>query len=244
MIGGLEKLSLIDYPGELAAVVFTQGCNFQCPFCHNPMLVDASSEAGKFKDNFRFSDVQEGHSLIKEDDLLVFLERRKGKLDGVVVTGGEPSLQGDLEDFLGKLKEMGYKVKLDTNGSRPEVLEKLIENKKIDYLAMDFKTSPDKYPKLSGSIGFSKMEKSVKIVMNSGLPYEFRTTLVPDIIVKDDLGKIGEQIKGAEKWFLQAFINHTSLLDNEWSKKQPFTDKEMEEMLEVAKKYVKSAGLR
>lgn len=245
VIGGLEKLSLIDYPGELAAVVFTQGCNFRCPFCHNPMLVQASYGAGKIKNNRQYQEKGEGHTRISEDDLLSFLEERRGKLDGVVVTGGEPTIHADLGDFLGKIKELGYRIKLDTNGSNPEALGRILRENKADYLAMDFKGPPERYPDTTGvALDFSYIQKSVTMIMQSGLPYEFRTTLVPGYIKKRDIKKMGEIIQGADKWFLQRFISHVPLLDDSLRNTEPFSEEEMEEMKKIARKYVNNAELR
>lgn len=245
IIGGLEKLSLIDYPGELAAVVFTQGCNFRCPFCHNPMLVQASSEAGKVKNNSQNPEVQEGHPYIAKDDLLDFLKTRAGRLDGVVVTGGEPTVHPDLDEFLNQIKDLGYKIKLDTNGTNPEVLEKMIQQGQVDYLAMDFKGSPERYSDITRTeVDFSNIQKSAILIMNSGLSYEFRTTVIPGLVTKSDIEKIGDNIQGAEKWFLQRFINHTPLLSEDFQNRQPFSDKEMEEMKRVAQHYVANADIR
>jgi len=162
LIGGLEKLTLIDYPGEVAAIIFTQGCNFRCQFCYNPMLV-WPLEDSKMK-------YRKDHSLIEESDLFAFLRSRVGKLDGVVITGGEPTLHADLPEFINKIKALGYKVKLDTNGTNQEMLEKLINipltrgQNLIDYIAMDLKAPLDKYEKVTGAkVSLANIKKSVKI---------------------------------------------------------------------------------
>ena len=244
IFGGLEKFSLIDYPGELAAIIFTQGCNFQCPFCHNPMLVQASSEAGKVEDNQNPTE-QEGHSRLSENDLLGFLEKRQGKLDGVVITGGEPTIHPDLGEFMDKIKKLGYKIKLDTNGTDPETLQDLIRRKRVDYIAMDFKGDPERYSEITkAELDFSKIPKSAIIIMNSDLPYEFRTTMAPGLVQKEDIKKIGENIKGAQKWCLQNFINHVPLLDNKMREFSPWSDKEMEEIKQIASQYVDNVEIR
>lgn len=241
LIGGLQKFSLLDYPGFLAAIIFTQGCNFKCQFCYNPMLVVVPQ-----KDH---------HSEIKEDDLFAFLKTRIGKLDAVVITGGEPTIHSDLPKFIAEIRKLGYLVKLDTNGSCPEMLQKLIELKLVDYIAMDIKAPEDKYCKVVGvPADFDKIKKSVKIIMQSKLPpadaqamagkYEFRTTIAPGLLNKDDIKKIGKIIKGADKWYLQQFKSDIDLVNKKMEKIKPYSDKEMEEMREVAGKYVKKCEVR
>jgi len=239
LIGGLEKLSLIDYPGHLSAIVFTKGCNFRCSFCYNPMLVCSENEEGCSQQS------SDEFPLIDEDDFFQFLETRKGKLEAVVVTGGEPTLQKDLLEFITKIKQMGFLVKLDTNGTNPEVIKKLIEENLIDYLAMDLKADEDGYEKtVSVKVSFEQIEKSVKIIMSSGLPYEFRTTCVPDLINKEMVGRMGEIIKGADKWYLQKFKSDVELVNNDFESKKSFTDIEMDEFVEIASGYAKECSKR
>ncbi len=245
IIGGLEKFSLIDYPGELSAVIFTQGCNFKCPFCHNPMLVDASLEAGKKENKLRFSEEREGHPFVKKGDLFDFLKSRIDKLDGVVVTGGEPTIHKDLPQFLSEIKEMGFKIKLDSNGSNPEVLDFLIKQGMVDFLAMDIKGDPDKYKEAVGvDLDFSVIRKSVKIIMSSSILYEFRTTLVPDLVGEKEIKKIGTEIKGADKWCLQKFISHTPLVNQDFRKKRSLPEEEVENLKKIASGYVSNLELR
>jgi len=238
LIGGLEKLSLIDFPGEVATVVFTKSCNFRCRFCYNPMLVLTEGEGeGKYK--------EEDYPLIPEEDLLLFLQDRVGKISGVVISGGEPTLQNDLKDFIKKLKGMGFKIKLDSNGTRPEVLRDLIKENLLDYIAMDLKSSLVNYEKVVGTkIDISKIVESVKILKSSGLPYEFRSTLVPGLHDQEDILAMSQEIAGAEKWFLQKFKSDTDLVDKEFKEKTSFTDFEMKEMLQVAQKYVPNCKIR
>lgn len=239
IIGGLEKFTLLDYPGNLAAIVFTQGCNFRCHFCYNPMLVlpRANSAAdGSNKD--------QGFSLT-EEDLFLFLDSRKGKLDGVVITGGEPTLHADLPDFIKKIKERGLLVKLDSNGTNPDMLKRLIDDKLIDYIAMDIKAPWDKYEAVVGvPVNLEKLQKSVKMIMMSGLPYEFRSTLLPEFHDKDDVRKMGESISGANRWYLQKFKPDTNLVDTSFEGKKTFLDKELESLALIGSKYVKECRAR
>jgi len=255
IIGGLQKFSLLDYPGKIAAIIFTQGCNFRCHFCYNPMLVWPEGKAGRLKNISSINPVksallfngvnQKDHTLIKEDGLFDFLKKRKNKLEGVVISGGEPTLHKDLPQFIKKIKNLGYLVKLDTNGTKPEVLGKLVKEKLVDYIAMDIKAPKGKYEKVvCGRVDFKKIEKSVRIIRESRLPYEFRTTIVPGLLEKEDIEKIGRIIKGAQNWFLQKFKSGTDLVDNKFRDIGPFVDKEMEEMVRLGKKYVKRCEAR
>ncbi|OIO47385.1 MAG: anaerobic ribonucleoside-triphosphate reductase activating protein [Candidatus Portnoybacteria bacterium CG06_land_8_20_14_3_00_39_12] len=178
LLGGLQKLSLIDYPGKLAAVVFTLGCNFRCGFCHNPELVLPA--------------LIKKQSRLAEADFFKFLRTRQGKIDGVVVTGGEPTLHQDLPDFISQIKKLGFLVKLDTNGSCPEMLRILLEQKLLDYIAMDIKSSPERYHRACGltKINLSTIQKSIDFIKNSALPYNFRTTLAPNVVSEKDISQI------------------------------------------------------
>ncbi|MDD3285142.1 MAG: anaerobic ribonucleoside-triphosphate reductase activating protein [Patescibacteria group bacterium] len=241
LIGGLEKLSLLDYPDNLAAIVFTQGCNFRCHFCYNPMLVWPRSEKlapdGKDKD--------EGYPLIKEDDLFLFLQERLGKIDGVVITGGEPTLHADLPVFIKKIKDMGYLVKLDTNGTNPVMLAGLLADKLIDYIAMDIKAPWPEYEKVVGvAVNLDNLQKSVKIIMSSGLPYEFRSTLLPDLHTAKDIEEMGRMIQGAERWYLQKFKPDTNLVNADFEGKNTFLDKDLKELALIGSKFVKECRAR
>ena len=243
LIGGLQKFSLLDYPGKIAAIVFTKGCNFRCHFCYNPMLV-RPERAGRLK-NSLLGKQQKDHTLVKEDGLFDFLAKRKNKLEAVVITGGEPTCQPDLPEFIRKIKNFGYLVKLDTNGTNPGMLKKLIAEKLVDYIAMDIKAPGDKYEKVVGAkVDFKKIGKSVRIIRESGLPHEFRTTVVPGLLEKEDIAEIGRVIKGAENWFLQKFKSDTDLVDESFQGLSPFKDKEMEEMVEIGRKFVKGCEAR
>ena len=180
-IGGLIKFTLIDYPGRVAAIVFTQGCNFRCRYCHNPELVYP-------------------HLLqdpMPEEDVMAFLHRRQGALEGVVVTGGEPTLQPDLLRFLAEVKALGYLVKLDTNGSKPEVLKAAVEQKLVDYIAMDLKAPFGKYSLITGvEHEQHALQQSMDIIRQSGLPYEFRTTYDKEVLTDEDIKAISDMVQG------------------------------------------------
>ncbi|MFA6171013.1 MAG: anaerobic ribonucleoside-triphosphate reductase activating protein [Patescibacteria group bacterium] len=243
-IGGLQKFSLLDYPGKIAAIVFTQGCNFRCHYCYNPVLV-WPKRRGKVKYPSPKGEGQEGHPRIKEGDLFDFLKKRKGKLDGVVVTGGEPTIQPDLPEFLAKIKKLGYLIKLDTNGSNPKMLSRIFKEKLADYIAMDLKAAPEEYEKACGiKFGLDKIKKSIKIIRESGVAREFRTTAVPGLVDKSDIEALGKLIKGEENWFLQGFKKETELVNERFRGEKAYNMKEMEGLRKIALKYVKNCGIR
>ncbi len=187
-IGGLQKLSFIDYPQKTAAIVFTQGCNFRCGYCHNPELI--------YPDMYQIP--------IPEEQVFAFLETRIGKLDGVVITGGEPTLQPDLTDFIKKIKSMGYLVKLDSNGSNPEVLKKIMDEKLADYIAMDIKAPFDKYNSVCRvSVNIDNIKKSIELIKNSGIPFQFRTTYDKTKLADDDIQKMTTFLNVAERYKIQ-----------------------------------------
>ncbi len=197
LIKGLQKLTLLDYPGRTACTIFTGGCNFRCPFCHNASLV---------------IDVNEGEKHEK-DEVLAFLKKRVGLLDGVCVTGGEPLLQKDIKEFLAEIKGMGYDIKLDTNGYSPEKLIEIVEAGLVDYIAMDIKNCKEKYSETAGiDIDISKIEKSVELIMNCGIDYEFRTTVVKEYHTLSDIEKIASWLGGAKRYFLQNFVDSGDLI--------------------------------
>lgn len=194
-IGGLQKVSMIDYPGRLSAVVFLSGCNFHCPYCHNPELARSDSDQS-----------------VPERDVLAYLRARRGLLDGVVLTGGEPTLQKGLPDLCRAVHALGYTVKLDTNGSVPEVLQTLIRENLIDYVAMDVKTDPDHYaPSLCRQNPAAAIKASIQLIMASGLPYEFRTTCFRPLVNAETMASIGGLIKGAETYAIQKFCAKETL---------------------------------
>ncbi|MBF0479387.1 MAG: anaerobic ribonucleoside-triphosphate reductase activating protein [Candidatus Omnitrophica bacterium] len=209
-IGGLIKFSLIDFPGRVAAVIFVQGCNFRCPFCHNPELVNLASYS----------------AVLHEQEVLDFLSKRRGQLGGVVITGGEPTLQPDLLPFSMKLKAMGYALKLDTNGGRPDVLRGMIEQNLVDYVAMDVKASFDQYPVVSGVDGFTdQVKQSIEIIKKSNVDYEFRTTYIPSMMNENDIVSIKQMIRGAKRYKLQLFnVDDKNILDSRLREHAPTPD--------------------
>ncbi len=255
IIGGLQKFSLLDYPEHLSAIIFTKGCNFSCQFCYNPMLVwpacnanmaGRPEEVGKLKNTSSLEEENKKvYSQILEDDLFGFLKSRVKKLDAVVITGGEPTIQPDLGEFIYKIKKLGFKVKLDTNGTNPEMLNKLIKEKLVDYIAMDIKSGERNYDLITRvSPDLSKIKKSIIILKEASLPYEFRTTVVPELINIEDVKEIGELIKGANRWYLQKFKSDTELLNKEFEGFEPYSNKKMEEICRIASKYVEECGIR
>ena len=223
---GLNKTTLLDYPGCVSATIFVGGCNFRCPFCHNGDLVLKSSEI-------------RGYS---EEEVLAVLEKRKNVLEGVCITGGEPTLYEKLPEFIEKVKTLGYKVKLDTNGSNPQMLCELLQNKLIDYVAMDIKASEENYYKVCGvPVDMDKIRKSVELLKEGKVSYEFRTTIVRELHTEEDILKIGEWILGAENYFLQSYQ------ESEKNICVGFSAMEKEELLKIEKllkNYVKNVSVR
>ena len=227
-IGGFQKVSLIDYPGQISAVVFTQGCNFRCPYCHNPELVDP----GLYQD------------LKDPEAVLSFLDMRRGKLDAVTLTGGEPTLQDDLPVFIREIRKMGYLVKLDTNGSRPETLKALMEFGDLDYVAMDIKAPLEKYAAVTRSgVASGSIRASIDMIMASGIAYEFRTTAVPSLVTRQDLRDIARGIKNARSYALQRFVP-SKVLDMGLLGKETYTQGEMKEIGEELEKYISHVMIR
>lgn len=238
IIGGLEKLSLIDFPGYLSAIVFTKSCNFRCHFCYNPMLVFAEGEN-------ELKNIDEGPSLIPEEDFFLFLKERVGKLEGLVISGGEPTLQPDLKEFIIKVKELGYKIKLDTNGTNPEKVSDLIKNNLLDYIAMDLKAPLEKYEAVIGvKTDINKIKESIDLLINGNVPYEFRSTLVPGLVNEDDILEMSKDIEGANLWYLQKFKSDIRLVNGDFENKESFTDKEMEYFSNIGGKFTKKCLFR
>jgi pyruvate formate lyase activating enzyme len=236
LIGGVEKLSLLDYPDRLSAIVFTQGCNFRCHFCYNPMLVlpNVGGAENKLKDR-----------LISEDDLLAFLQKRIGKLDAVVITGGEPTINSDLPEFITKIKNLGYLIKLDTNGTNPDMLNYLINKKLLNYIAMDIKAPLAKYEEVVNvRVDLNKIQESVKIIKGVKLPYEFRTTVAPNFLKLIDVGIMAKELVGAKKWYLQKFESNKSLVDSKLENTITYTDQELESMAQLGRAIMKNCYYR
>ncbi len=195
-IYGFQKMTLLDYPTKVACTVFTGGCNFRCPFCHNAGLVTHIDGPQ-----------------IPVQEIFSYLEKRKGILDGVCITGGEPLLQGDIAEFISTVKNMGYAVKLDTNGAFPDRLKELIDASLLDYVAMDIKNSKEKYALTCGvDVDISKIEKSVEILKEGKVFYEFRTTLVREFHTKDDILSMANWLRGTRYWYLQSFVDSGDLI--------------------------------
>ncbi|OGG34822.1 anaerobic ribonucleoside-triphosphate reductase activating protein [Candidatus Gottesmanbacteria bacterium RIFOXYB1_FULL_47_11] len=228
VIGGLQKFSLVDYPGKTCAIIFTRGCNFRCRYCHNPELV-----------------IPEQYTLeIPLKVVFDFLETRRGKLDAVEITGGEPTQHADLIGVISQIKDMGFLVKLDSNGSRPEVLKTAIDQKLVDYLAMDVKAPLKDYVKIMGwQVPAEKLQQSISLIMNSGIDYEFRTTIVKSLTSKDDLREIAKTIKGAKRYFLQKFIP-AKLVDSSCNNEVSYSDRELQELAQELMRYVVFCGVR
>ncbi len=234
LIGGLQKTTLIDYPGKVACTVFTVGCNFFCPFCHNKDLVS--------QENFAKSSLAE----IKEEDFFDFLNRRRNILDGVCLTGGEPTVQPDLVSFCQKIKNLGLLVKLDTNGGQPEVVKDLISQKLIDFIAMDVKADKKNYP-LMTKVAYEKISQSLALIITSGLDYQLRTTLVPTIHNQKNLTLLAKEIKSlAVKkkidpkslvWRLQKFLPQ-NCLDQGFNQLSPLTGSELRSLLAAAQSII------
>ncbi len=230
VIGGLEKLTLLDYPEHLAAIIFTQGCNFRCHFCYNPLLVLPRN---------RLDEKEKDLSPLSPQNLFLFLRERVGRLEGVVITGGEPTLHPDLPEFISDIKALGYLVKLDSNGTNPDMLDRLIKAKLIDYIAMDIKAPFERYHEVVGvPVDCDKLRKSVKIIKDSGLPYEFRTTVVPGLLRPQDFDIMGQEIAGATKWYLQSFKSDTDLVNSDYRNLPAYTSQEMTDLAEIGRAYV------
>jgi pyruvate formate lyase activating enzyme len=219
-IGGLQRVSLNDYPGKICATVFTQGCNFRCAYCHNPELVDP--------DRYGL--------LLPEKEVLSFLSKRRGKLEAVTVTGGEPTLQKDLARFLGELKAMSYLVKLDTNGSNPDTLSALINQRLVDYIAMDFKGPFEKYRQISSAeVDVSRIRRSIQLMATSCIAYEFRTTVVRSQLGFEDFVSMVKEIRQARLYVLQPFVAHKTL-DSAFLSETSYTPEEFSILQEVLEK--------
>ena len=225
-IQGLEKLSMVDYDGYAACTVFLSGCNLRCPFCQNAVLVESALP-----------------EFISEEDFFAFLEKRRGLLDAVAITGGEPTLRRDLPAFCRRIKAAGYRVKLDSNGTRPAVLKELVGNGLVDYIAMDVKCPPADYPDLMACDGkdLDGIKESVAFLLTAPLPYEFRTTLVDELHDEKSIRALGEFVRGARELWLQKFVDRGGCL-TDGLHEVPY--KRAEEYAEILKGYVEKVGLR
>lgn len=228
IFGGLERFSLIDYPGMTSAIVFTVGCNFRCPYCHNPEIVLHPKDA----------------TVVQEAEIMEFLMSRRGKLDAVTITGGEPTLHHDLLDFMRKLKDMGFLVKLDSNGTRPDMLREALRLRLVDYLAMDIKAPLAQYQKVTIlPVDVEKIKESIDIIRGSGIDHEFRTTIVRSLLSREEILMIGDTIAGARRYYLQKFVP-TKTNDPAYMTETTYSDDEFEEMRDIIATKVEICGIR
>lgn len=225
LISGIQKLTLLDFPGKTACTIFCYGCNFLCPFCHNALLVTEKAE-----------------EFIDEEEIFTFLKKRQGILDGVCVTGGEPTLQKNLKAFLSRIKEMGFAVKLDTNGYKPELLKEIIDEGLCDYVAMDIKNTPDKYALTVGKeIDTEKILRSISILKEGKIPCEFRTTVVKEFHTEEDIREIARLLKSDIPFFLQQFKDSGNLIEDGLS---AYSKEEMVSLTEAAREFLPQTKLR
>lgn len=226
IISGFQKLTALDYPGKIACTLFTHGCPFRCPYCHNAALVTENSPDS-----------------LDAGEIFAYLQKRRGVLDGVAVTGGEPLMQPGLMDFLRRVKDMGYLVKLDTNGAYPERLRECLDAGLVDYVAMDIKNSPEKYAAACGlgSVDMDAVRRSIELIMNCGVDYEFRTTVVRELHSDADFEAMGELIKGARRWYLQLFVDSGGLISSGLSAPEK---EDMERWRDIAAGFVESVEIR
>jgi len=219
-IGGFQKFTLIDYPGKLSCIIFLSGCNFRCPFCYSTELV--------------LPEKIKNHPKLNKNNIIDYLRDRQGMLEGVVICGGEPTLNSDIEELCHDIKDLGYSIKLDTNGSNPDILKKLIENKLIDYIAMDIKAplDPERYKKAVGvNVDIETIKKSIELIKTSGIDYEFRTTIVSGIHSDEDIILIAESIAPAKRYFVQQFISEKTIIDISLKDKKPIPYEKLEKAL-------------
>ena len=224
-IGGFQKMTMLDYPEKIACTIFTYGCNLRCPFCHNASLVIDEIE------------------FFTEEEILSYINKRKGMLDGVCITGGEPLLQRDIFEFMRKIKEIGLPIKLDTNGAYPERLKQAIDEGLIDYVAMDIKNSPEKYALTAGieNLDIAPFKKSIEILLSGKIDYEFRTTIVRELHNENDIVEIGKWIKGAKRYFLQGFVDSGNLISSGFTAHEKST---LEAFKQAVSPYISDVKIR
>ena len=224
VLSGLQKLTLLDFPGRIATTVFTNGCNMRCPFCHNASLVVGRAD------------------MIPEEEFFAFLESRRGRLGGVCVSGGEPTLNSDLPDFIRKIKSMGFEVKLDTNGTNPDMLDHLISEGLVDYVAMDIKSSEKRYSDVAGRcVDIDGVKRSIDILLSGKVDYEFRTTVAKPLFSAGDFTEIGKMIKGAKRYYLQGFLDSGDIVGVGMS---AYSEAEMKQFLAEITPFVSNSQIR
>ena len=222
-IAGLQKTTLLDYPGHIACTVFLPGCNLRCPFCHNASLV------------------LRPQTMMPQEELMAFLQARRRKLDGVCITGGEPTLHKNLPQLMKSIKDLGFLVKLDTNGTRPDVLKGILEEGLADYVAMDIKNSPEKYAETCGGPDvLDAVRESVKLLEDSAVEHEFRTTVLHPYHTPADLAAIGQWLRGTQRYFIQAFVDSGDLIGSG----QALSEHQMQQLLDAVKPHIPNAQLR
>lgn len=228
-IKGLQKTSVIDFPPYIACTVFISTCNFRCGFCYNADLVNDSKELREYS----------------EQEILDFLESKKNVLDGVCITGGEPTLYKNLKEFISKIKEKGFKIKLDTNGTNPGILKELIDEKLLDYIAMDIKSSKNRYNDAAAvSVNIDNLNKSIGLIKNSNVDYEFRSTVVPGFFDENDVKSIGDWLKGSKKYVLQQFVSSKQMLDKSFEGKKPYEKGVLDKFKDIMQGYVQEVEVR
>lgn len=225
MIGGLQKVTLLDFPGKVACTVFLTGCNLRCPYCHNPELVLP----------------QDSKKYISEGELFKFLVSRKGKLDGVCITGGEPTVHPELPFLIRRIRDMGFLIKLDSNGTAPEMLEYLLREKLLDYVAMDIKNAPSRYVETCGADVIEQVKKSAALLKNGNIDYEFRTTVCHPFHSPKCMEEIGRWLRNAKRYYIQPFVDSGNLLGSGISAMEK---PELEALLSAVKPYIPAAELR
>lgn len=224
---GFQKTTLLDYPHKLASTIFLGGCNFRCPFCHNALLVTEQTQVPQ----------------LSEDNILNYLQKRVGILEGVCITGGEPTLSPGVVSLIKKIKSLGYSIKLDTNGTNPDLIAQLIQDRTIDYIAMDIKNAPDKYSLTAGAnVCLPDIQKTIDLLLHGSLPYEFRTTVVRELHTREDFIRIGQWIHGASQYYLQNFIASDHLIcPNQFTS---YEKAELNEFCELLRPQVSKVALR
>lgn len=250
IIGGIQKTTLIDFPSKVAAIVFTQGCNFRCGYCHNPSLLAYPPIEEGLKSVISGCGINSKthlhHTSKRENarDFLSFLQTRIGKLDGVVITGGEPTLQSGLYDFIKEIKQMGFEVKLDTNGTNPQIIEHLIKDNMLDYIAMDIKAPIEKYDMITAvKTNKANILKTIELIKNNNVDYEFRTTVLKSQLSYDDFDQIGQIIKGAKRYYLQKFVP-SEIFDKKLVTEVTYSNEEFKTICENLKKYIEFVDYR
>lgn len=228
IIAGLQKLTLLDYPGKIASIVFTQGCNFACGYCHNPEMIPV---------------INDQKPEYQQKNVLDFLRSRRGLIDGVVITGGEPTLQPDLLEFLEEVRKLDFLIKLDTNGSRPGILRQIMKRGLADYFAMDVKATQEKYRDLVKNDVAEKILESIELIRDSGVDYEFRSTILPHCHGEEDIHAMGMMVRGCKRWYLQSFRT-VKTLQRSFQQHKSFTSDELQHLQAIAKRYAQSVEVR